>query len=384
MKKHKIVHINSIYLNATFIYYLINNLNKNIHYFLVKEIKKDQLVKFPFKRVIDISKFFYPLWLINKFLYVKFGFMFMRIPFTQILAIRKINNIDLLHAHFGNEGYYTLPLAKFLNVPLIVTFYGGDMSDIAKKLGWMKRYKKLFKEVSIICVEGEFMKRKMVELGCPLEKVIVSRLPIPIDNIEFSYRPNYSNTLNVLMCARMVKKKGYFDALATINKLKEDGIKIKCEIIGNGKLQDQIIKMINNLGLNNEVKLLGRKTPIEIYEISNKHHVFFHPSKFDSNGGSEGGAPTIISQMQALGLPIISTTHADIPNVIPIENHFLAEEGNTEQLVDYFKKLISCQEKWNEISNRGMKFVQKKHNALDIANKMEELYNKVIINNLNN
>ena len=45
---------------------------------------------------------------------------------------------------------------------------------------------------------------------------------------------------------------------------------------------------------------------------------------------------------------------------------------------------ISCQKKWNEISNRGMKFVQKKHNALDVANKMEELYNKVIVNNLNN
>lgn len=384
MKKHTIVHINSIYLSGTFIYYLLYNLNKNIHYFLVKEIKKDQLVKFPFRNVIVISKFFYPLWLINKFFYVKFSFMFKSIPFGQIFALRKINNIDLVHAHFGNEGYYTLPLAKFLNVPLVVTFYGGDMSDIPKKPGWMKRYNKLFKEVSIICVEGEFMKRKMVELGCPLEKVIVSRLPIPIDNIEFSYRPKYSNILNVLMCASMVKKKGYFDALATIKTLKEDGIKIKCEIIGNGKLQDEITEMIDNLSLNNEVKLLGRKTPEEIYKISNKHHVFFHPSKFDSNGGSEGGAPTIISEMQALGLPIISTLHADIPNVIPIENYFLAEEGNQAQLVTYFKKFISCQEKWNEISNRGMKFVQKKHNALDVANKMEELYNKVIVNNLNN
>jgi len=383
MKKHTIVHINSIYLSGTFIYYLLKNLNKNIHYFLVKEIKKDQLAKFPFKRVIVISKFFYPLWLINKFIYVKFGFMFKSIPFGQIFALRKINNIDLLHAHFGNEGYYTLPLAKFLNVPLVVTFYGGDMSDIAKKPGWMKRYKKLFKEVAIILVEGEFMKSKMVELGCPQEKVIVSRLPIPIDDMKFSFRPNYSDTLNVLMCASMNYKKGYFDALATIKKLKEDGIKIKCEIIGYGLLQDQIIEMINNLSLNNEVKFLGRKTPIEIYEISNKHHVFFHPSKFHSNGSSEGGAPTIISEMQALGLPIISTTHADIPNVIPIENYFLADEGNVKQLVTYFKKFISCQEKWNEISIRGMKFVHEKHNALEIANNIEELYNKTIIENLN-
>jgi len=380
MKKNTIVHLYSIYLKLPFIYFLINSLKKNNYYFLVREIKKGELEKFPYDKVIQTNKIFYPFWLINKILSVKFNFMIGRFPIDQICKIRKLGKIDLLHAHFGFEGYYALGLAKYFKVPLIVTFYGFDMSDLPKKQGWKKRYKKLFREVSAICVEGEFMKTKMIELGCAEDKVHVLRLAIPTEKIKFSYRPHYENSLNVLMCASFVEKKGYFDAIETIKRLKDEGININCEIIGDGSLKNQIEERINFLNLSDVVKLLGRKNSQEIYDISKKHHVFFHPSKFASDGGSEGGAPTIISEMQALGLPIISTDHADIPNIIPNENKFLAMEGNVDQLVDCFKRLIAVKSSWERISVSGRKFVEENHNADLIGNKMEQIYDDTIHN----
>ena len=306
--------------------------------------------------------------------------MIIPFPLSQLFAIKKIKQIDLLHAHFGTEGYYTLPLAKYLKVPLVVTFYGGDMSDVPNLRGWQHKYKKLFKKASMICVEGEFMKKKMIELGCSESKIYVSRIPVPIDKIKFSYRKKYVDFLNILMCANFVEKKGFFDALETIKSLKDKGIRINCEIIGDGQLKQQIEEKIALLNISNEVRLLGRKNSQEIYEISEKHHVFFHPSKFASNGGSEGGAPTIITEMQALGLPIISTTHADIPNNIPKENHFLAQEGNVSQLVEKFIEFINQQDKWDVISDKGRKFVEANHNAHLIGSKMEQLYDNIIAN----
>jgi len=224
------------------------------------------------------------------------------------------------------------------------------------------------------------MKTKMIELGCAEDKVHVLRLAIPTEKIKFSYRPHYENSLNVLMCASFVEKKGYFDAIETIKRLKDEGININCEIIGDGSLKNQIEERINFLNLSDVVKLLGRKNSQEIYDISKKHHVFFHPSKFASDGGSEGGAPTIISEMQALGLPIISTDHADIPNIIPNENKFLAMEGNVDQLVDCFKRLIAVKSSWERISVSGRKFVEENHNADLIGNKMEQIYDDTIHN----
>jgi colanic acid/amylovoran biosynthesis glycosyltransferase len=378
MKKHTIVHLNAIYLKLTFIYFFIKNLRVNNHYFLAREIKKGALEKFPFERVIEPSLIFYPLWLLNKVLYLKFNFMLTGFPLAQISAIRKIGKIDLLHAHFGTEGYSALPLAKYLKVPLVVTFYGYDMSQIPKKKAWKRRYKKLFEKVSVICVEGEYMKSKMLELGCDGNKLFVCRLAIPTEQIKFSLRPEYATVLNILMCANFVEKKGYFDALDTIKKLKDTGINVNCEIIGDGPLQEQIVEKIQHLNLYEEVKLLGRKNSQEIYEISEKHHVFFHPSKFGPDGDSEGGAPTIISEMQALGLPVISTTHADIPNNIPVENHFLANEGDIDQMVEKFKQFIQSKGNWNRISDLGRKFVEENHDASSIGNKLEQLYDNLI------
>lgn len=378
MKKYSIIHVNAIYLKLTFIYFFITNLKINKHYFLAREIKKGALEKFPFERVIETPKIFYPFWFVNKVLNVKFDFMITLFPLAQIIAARKIGKVDLIHAHFGTEGYYTISLAKYFKAPLVVTFYGYDMSQVPKKHIWKSRYKKLFDKVSVICVEGEYMKERIIELGCDKNKLFVSRIAIPLSQIQFSYRPEFETDLNILMCANFVEKKGFFDALETIKKLKDIGIKIHCEIIGDGYLKTMIEKKIIQLNVSDEVKLLGRKNTLEIYEISRKHHLFFHPSKFGPDGDSEGGAPTIISEMQALGLPIIATFHADIPNNIPGENHFLAQEGNIDQLVEVFNKLISNRENWNKISEIGRKFVEDNHDAVSLGNRMEQLYSDLI------
>ena len=36
-----------------------------------------------------------------------------------------------------------------------------------------------------------------------------------------------------------------------------------------------------------------------------------------ADGDSEGGAPTILLEAQAIGTPIVTTRHADIPHVVP-------------------------------------------------------------------
>jgi glycosyltransferase involved in cell wall biosynthesis len=78
--------------------------------------------------------------------------------------------------------------------------------------------------------------------------------------------------------------------------------------------------------------------------------------------------------MQALGLPIVSTTHADIPNIIPRGNHFLAPEGDVNLLVRQFMRLLDEKDTWNKMSKRGRIFVEENHSNVVCAKKLEAFY----------
>jgi colanic acid/amylovoran biosynthesis glycosyltransferase len=378
----KILHIRAKYLQVSFVYYLLKGFRKYEHHFACREIQKGDMKLYPFQNVHKTSRLLLPIWYFTKLFITKFKHPGRIINDWQVYLpiIRKIGNIALIHAHMGSEGYFALPLAKKLKTPLFVNFYGWDMSKLPQLPYWKKRYPKLFAEADGIIVEGEHMKTKMIELGCPEEKVFISKIGIITNDIPFSYRQSYNTDegLKILMCARFEEKKGFIEAITAIKILKDEGYKLLVDIIGDGPLKDKIIETIENNELTDVIHLLGRKKYYEIYVLSKEYHLFMHPSRTSSEGDSEGVAPTIILEMQALGLPIISTTHADIPNIIPVENHYLASEGNVEEIVTQIKRLINDYQKWKLISEIGKIFVNREHDNVIVAEKLENLYSSII------
>lgn len=374
-----VVHLCYTYCNVTFIHYTISNLKINNHFVVCRKMKNLNI--FPYDKVFRTHKIFDFIHLINTIWVSKFkrNRILLNDWIANYMTIKKLPDIDILHTHFGDHAYYMIPLAKKLGKPLVVTFYGGDMSDVAKKAGWRERYGQLFSFADLVLCEGSYMRSKIIELGCSAEKIKVSKISIPIETITFNFRPTYNENekLKILMCASFVPKKGFFDAINAIYKLKSEGVNIDCKIIGDGPLRDKICRMITSLGLIDDIQLLGKLKPSIVYEYAKEAHFFLHPSKFAPDGGSEGGAPTIIIQMQAAGLPIISTTHADIPNIIPKENHFLSEEGNVDDIVNNIKLLISQQDNWINISLRGRKFVEQEHSTKTCSILLEKMYESI-------
>jgi colanic acid/amylovoran biosynthesis glycosyltransferase len=373
----KIVHLRDQYLRISFLYFLLKGFSSHKHYLLCREIIKQDVKAYPYDKIYKTNILFYPLWIINK-IFIRFlrnNNRLLNDWQSYYFIIKKIKNIDIIHAHMGPQGYYAIPLATKLNVPLFVTFYGSDMSDVPKLPGWMDKYNKLFSVASKVIVEGEIMKSKMLKLGCSSNKVEVVKIGIPMDHLTFQYRTKYNinEPLQILMCANFFPKKGYLKALKALKILKDKDIKLLVKIIGNGPLKNEILNTISEYNLNEEIELLGNMSLEQIYQLSQKMHLFLHPSETDSNGGSEGGAPTIILEMQALGLPIISTTHADIPNVIPAENHFLASEYDVHDLVSQFEKLLKV-DNWDDISKRGHDYVKSEHSNAKCSSDLEQLY----------
>ena len=65
------------------------------------------------------------------------------------------------------------------------------------------------------------------------------------------------------------------------------------------------------------------------------YHVFIQPSCYTATRDCEGGAPLVLLNAQATGMPVITTTHCDIPDeVIHNETGLLTAERDIEGLVD--------------------------------------------------
>ena len=108
-------------------------------------------------------------------------------------------------------------------------------------------------------------------------------------------------------------------------------------------------------------KLLGFQQHENMIKEMDKSDIFISPSVTAANGDSEGGAPTTILEAQACGLPVLSTYHADIPNiVIPEKSALLAPERDAETLSNNLMTLLNEQERWKEMGGNGKNFINMK------------------------
>jgi colanic acid/amylovoran biosynthesis glycosyltransferase len=245
----------------------------------------------------------------------------------------------LVHAHFGNYAWFYLPVTKRMNLPLVVSFYGYDMSELpASKPVWKRRYAELFEYARLFFCEGPAMAAALKRLGCPGEKVRIQRLGVDCSRLAVQPRVfQPGRTLKVLLASRMTEKKGIPDAVRAV-ALASRQIPIHLTIVGGPapgrkgrEEKKKILKAIKETGAGEYVRLAGAVSYRELFQIAAGHHVLLQPSRTSSTGDSEGGIPVSLIELGGSGMPAVSTRHADIPEVVlDGETGFLTEEGDSD------------------------------------------------------
>ncbi len=313
----------------------------------------------------------------------KFGIGFRYYPSHLDQAITKHEPI-VLHSHFGNRGWYNLPLAKKHALKHIVTFYGYDVNKLpVQQPVWQKRFQELFRQVDLILCEGPHMAECVKNLGCPNEKVKVHRLGVDIDKTPFKARElEKSDEIRILIAGAFREKKGIPYALKAIGKLKPQYPNLRVTIIGDATVEKEsidekriILETIERNGLQSVTRLLGFQPHETLLAEAYKHHIFLSPSVTASNGDTEGGAPVSIIEMLATGMPVVSTRHCDIPQII-LQNvtGLLARERDVDDLVVNLKMVIDDPAKAKVLSENGRTHVEKKYNLLCQTERLREIY----------
>ncbi len=159
-----------------------------------------------------------------------------------------------------------------------------------------------------------------------------------------------------------------------------DEYELEYNIVGDGEDRNKCQDLISQLGLKGNVNLLGPKSQEQIIDIIHDSHVFILPSITSDDGDMEG-TPVSIMEAMASEMPVISTFHSGIPEVIQNDiSGFLVPEKNTELLADKILKVIRKPEIWSKIGISARNFIKQNHN-IDILNKeLVTIYNRILKN----
>jgi colanic acid/amylovoran biosynthesis glycosyltransferase len=289
----------------------------------------------------------------------------------------KREKVSLLHAHFGTWGAYAIPLKKSLRIPMIVTFYGQDVSLLPKRNIWRNRYSRLFEKADLFLAEGPQMMKELLKLGALPEKIAIQRIGIPLDKIRFRPQKQISSRPKALWAGRMIEKKGLLDALKAFDILKKNGITLELRVIGDGPERPLAENFAREKDMEN-VHFLGFLPYEEYLEEFEKADFFLVPSRTSKRGETEGGAPTTLLEAEARGLPVIATRHADIPFVLPQKYPYLANEADPENLAATITRFLDEYDNSQEIVADCRRHVELYHNLASTVDSLEKHYDRLL------
>ncbi len=293
-------------------------------------------------------------------------------------------NANILHSHFGNIGWRNLGLAKKLKIKHIVTFYGYDLSRLPFVDSiWHARYIELFNQADLFLCEGSHMAQKLIEMGCPKEKIAIQHLGVDVSNIIYIPRRfDKGQALKILIASSFNEKKGIPISIEVVGALAKK-IPIELTVIGDASVdpasqreKQLIMQALKEHDLLKHTKILGYRSHEFMLQEAYRNHIYIHPSRVASDGDTEGGAPVSIIEMLATGMPVVTTRHCDIPEVMGKDlDGFMASENDVAGLIAIIEELVAkSPEEWRQISRLGRGRVEQDYSLNDLAVKLRGIY----------
>jgi glycosyltransferase involved in cell wall biosynthesis len=184
-------------------------------------------------------------------------------------------------------------------------------------------YRALFRDASAVIAVSRAMERRLVAMGAPADKVHWN--PYGVDCRSFRGADPATAAPVFLAVGRFTAKKAPHLTLLAFSEVHRAFPGARLRMIGFGPLMDVCSDLIRGLGLGGAVTILGPSPPEVVREEMRRARCFVQHSVTAANGDAEG-TPVAVLEAGASGLPVVSTRHAGIPDVVI--------EGRTGFLVD--------------------------------------------------
>lgn len=243
-------------------------------------------------------------------------------PFRKALqqTIREFKP-DLIHCQFGYEALMLTENLGRCPIPVLIHFRGYDAS---KKLRFGVYVNKLKRLLSCPQVHAAFVCRHLLQnlerkgIAVPQRRVIYSNT----DTAFFtrSRMPRKEGKIRLVQVSTLREKKGHEYTLHALRLLIDKYHFTNFEFVltdfnPNHTRGAYLLELIQELQLTAYVRLEGHLQPAGVKALLEDAHAFLlHSVKMEN--GDEEGIPNALMEAMAMELPVVSTRHSGIPELV--------------------------------------------------------------------
>ena len=294
-------------------------------------------------------------------------------------AVRR-EQATLLHAHFAPDAAEVLPLRRRLKLPLLVTLHGYDVmcDDETHRLDrrgrvYLERREQLWAEASVFLCVSEALRKRAIARGYPAGKLRV--LPLGIDTRRLHFNPFLSAVPRILFVGRLVPKKGCHLLLEAMERVQKQLPHARLLIAGDGPERGRLERIAAECTTGTE--FLGLQTADQVREQMMQARCLAAPSITAQNGDAEG-LPTVLCEALALGVPVVSTVHSGVPELVDHgHSGLLTTEGDVEALAAYLVALCTDEVLAERLRGAGRRKIEASYDLHRQTQLLEDVYDEI-------
>lgn len=304
-------------------------------------------------------------------------FKLMVVAWLRFMAMLCTARVGLVHVHvsfrasFWRKLLFVAP-AIWLGRPVLLHLHSGGFpgfyANECNALGrWVVRW--VFSRSTRVVVLSETWAQWVRSITTnPGLRVVYNPVALPPDaGVSKVQRL----PARLLYLSRMGERKGTFDLLEAMAKVRADGIDVTLAMGGDGD-KAGVEAAILSLGLQGHVQLLGWVRGEQKQRHLDSASVFVLPSYHE-------GLPMGVLEAMAAGLPIVSTPVGGIPEAVADgAEGFLVQPGDVAALADRLARLASSPELAHRMGAAARAKVSRCFAAGVIVPQLETLYDELL------
>jgi glycosyltransferase involved in cell wall biosynthesis len=256
--------------------------------------------------------------------------------------VSRINPIAIL-SHFGPAGIEMHESIKNLNIKHFCVIHGYDGSRLLRNNLYINQLKKSSGLNFIFASKSMMDNFHKAGVNC---KGFVHHL-----GYDGARQPNQHRKLLCdkarrgekiifFQAANLVEKKGHQYSLEALYDFKSVYPDFEYWIAGSGPLLNELKKISKKLGVANNIRFLGHLNGADLQNAFDAADVFLHHS-ITAKDGDQESIPTVLMEAMYQQLPVISTIHSGIPELINHKiNGLLVPEKNINSYVENLRLVL--------------------------------------------
>ena len=241
--------------------------------------------------------------------------------------VKNEGKVDIIHAHSAFWGGISAAyLSKKYNIPLVLTEHSSLKYAKYSRESYKKYIFDAYENADCLIAVGNGLKKELEEyINRPIE-VINNMVDLNLFYVDENDIDDVSDKkeFEFFSCAFLEDGKGMECLIKAFTKAFK-GENVSLRIGGDGSIKESLESLIDDLNMNEQIKLLGALSREEVSLEMRKCDVFALPSEHETFG-------VVYIEALACGKPVIGADNGGAEDIIREENGIIAKKNDVQDL----------------------------------------------------